>query len=121
MIFPNALRALNSRNYRLFFTAQTVSMTGLWMHRVAVGWLVFRLTDSNSALGLMDFVASLPICLLSPFAGAVIERLDLRKTLFYLQAGCMCIAFTLAFLTLTELISFRLVIILAVSRGMPSR
>ena len=83
MNFPNALRALNSRNYRLFFVAQTVSMTGLWMHRVAVGWLVFRLTDSNSALGLMDFVASLPICLLSPFAGAVIERLDLRKTLFY--------------------------------------
>ena len=49
MNFPNALRALNSRNYRLFFVAQTVSMTGLWMHRVAVGWLVFRLTDSNSA------------------------------------------------------------------------
>lgn len=118
MNFPNALRALNSRNYRLFFVAQTVSMTGLWMHRVAVGWLVFRLTDSNSALGLMDFVASLPICLLSPFAGAVIERLDLRKTLFYLQAGCMGIAFTLAFFTLTELITFRLVIILAISRGL---
>ncbi|MDO5115677.1 MAG: MFS transporter [Synergistaceae bacterium] len=117
MIFPKPLRALNSRNYRLFFAAQTVSMTGLWMHRVAIGWLVFRLTDSNSALGLMDFTASLPICLLSPLAGAVIERLDLRKALFYMQAGCMCIAFALAFCTLTELITFKLVLLLVVSRG----
>ena len=117
MHFPEALRALNCRNYRLFFIAQTISMTGLWMHRIAIGWLVFRLTGSNAALGLMDFTASLPICLLTPVAGAIIERLDLRKLLFYLQAGCMAIALALAFLTFTNIITFPLILALVISRG----
>lgn len=118
MRFPEALRALNSRNYRLFFTAQMISMTGLWMYRVAIGWLVFRLTDSNSALGLMDFVASLPVFFLSPFAGAVIERLDLRKLVFRTQTGCMCIAFAFAFLTFTDLITYKIILALVLTRGL---
>ncbi len=118
MRFPDALRALNSRNYRLFFVAQTISMTGLWMYRVAIGWLVFRLTDSNSALGLMDFVASLPVFFLSPLAGAVIERLDLRKLLFRTQACCMCIAFAFALLTFTNLITYEIILLLVLTRGL---
>ncbi len=118
MHLPEALRALSYRNYRLFFIAQTISMTGLWMHRIAIGWLVFRLTNSNAALGLMDFTASLPICLLTPIAGAIIERLDLRKLLFYLQAGCMAIALALAFFTFTNLITFPIILGLVISRGM---
>lgn len=118
MDFPETLRALRSRNYRLFFTAQSISLTGLWMHRVAMGWLVFRLTGSNSALGIMDFAASLPIFLLSPFAGAVIERWDLRKTLFWCQACCMGIALLLAFLTVTNLVSFKTVVVMALVLGL---
>lgn len=116
--FPEALRALNSRNYRLFFTAQTISMTGMWMYRVAIGWLVFRLTDSNSALGLMDFVASLPVFFLSPLAGAVVERLDLRKLVFRTQAGCMLIAFAFALLTFTNLITYEIILALVLARGL---
>lgn len=118
MVFPETLRALRSRNYRLFFTAQSISLTGLWMHRVAMGWLVFRLTGSNSALGIMDFAASLPIFLLSPFAGAVIERWDLRKTLFWCQACCMGMALLLAFLTATNLVAFRTVVVMALVLGL---
>lgn len=116
--FPETLRALRSRNYRLFFTAQSISLSGLWMHRVAMGWLVFRLTGSNSALGIMDFAASIPIFLFSPFAGALIERWDLRKTLFWCQAICMAIAFLLAFLTLTGLVTFHIVAFMALFLGL---
>ena len=116
--FPETLRALRSRNYRLFFTAQSISLSGLWMHRVAMGWLVFRLTGSNSALGIMDFAASIPIFLLSPFAGALIERWDLRKTLFWCQAICMAIAFLLAFLTLTGVVTFPIVAFMALFLGL---
>lgn len=118
MDFPEPLRALRSKNYRLFFTAQSVSLSGLWMHRVAMGWLVFRLTGSNSALGIMDFAASVPIFLLSPFAGALVERWDLRKTLFWCQAACMGIALALSFLTLTGLVTFRFVVALALALGL---
>lgn len=116
--FPETLRALRSRNYRLFFAAQSISLSGLWMHRVAMGWLVFRLTGSNSALGIMDFAASIPIFLLSPFAGALIERWDLRKTLFWCQAICMAIAFLLSFLTLTGLVTFPTVAFMALFLGL---
>lgn len=116
--FPETLRALRSRNYRLFFAAQSISLSGLWMHRVAMGWLIFRLTGSNSALGIMDFAASIPIFLLSPFAGALIERWDLRKTLFWCQAICMAIAFQLAFLTITGLVTFQIVVFMALFLGL---
>lgn len=116
--FPETLRALRSRNYRLFFTAQSISLSGLWMHRVAMGWLVYRLTGSNSALGIMDFAASLPIFLFTPFAGALLENWDLRKTLFWCQALCMGIALLLAFLTITNLVSFQIVVVMALFIGL---
>ena len=115
--FPYTLRALNSRNYRLFFIAQAVSLTGLWMHRTAMGWLVYRLTNSNSALGIMDFAASVPILFLTTIAGALMERWDLRKTLIICQAGCMTVAAALAFMTLTGLVSFHFTVFAALCLG----
>lgn len=115
---PRTLRALRSRNYRIFFTAQTISLTGLWMHRVAMGWLIYRLTGSNSALGIMDFAASIPIFFFTAFAGALIERWDLRRTLFFCQAGCMIIAMILAFLTFTDLVTFHIVVFMSFMLGL---
>ncbi|MEG1502537.1 MAG: MFS transporter, partial [Synergistaceae bacterium] len=66
---PDTLRSLKYKNYQFFFAAQALSLTALWMHRVAMGWLVFRLTGSDMALGVVDFVTSLPILLFSAFAG----------------------------------------------------
>lgn len=118
MAVPDSLRALRSRNYRLFFMAQAISLTGLWMHRIAMGWLVFRLTALNSALGIIDFAASVSVFLFAPFAGALIERWDLRKTLFCCQAGCMAVAFILAFLTLTGLVTFHIVAFMSLILGL---
>ncbi len=118
VVIPDSLRALRSRNYRLFFMAQAISLTGLWMHRVAMGWLVFRLTGLNSALGMVDFAASISVFLFAPFAGALIERWDLRKTLFFCQIGCMTVAFVLAFLTLTGLVTFHIVVFMSLMLGM---
>ena len=49
------LRALRSRNYRLFFEGQLVSLIGTWMTRVATSWLVYRLTGSALLLGVTSF------------------------------------------------------------------
>ena len=98
--------------------AQAISLTGLWMHRVAMGWLVFRLTGLNSALGIIDFAASVSVFLLAPFAGALMERWDLRKTLFCCQAGCMMIAFILSFLTLTGIATFHTVVFMSLMLGL---
>ena len=48
-----AMRALRSRNYRLFFAGQSVSLIGTWMTRIATSWLVYRLTGSAVLLGVV--------------------------------------------------------------------
>lgn len=85
MAFPYAFRALRHRNYRLYFAGQGVSLIGTWMQRVAMGWLVYRLTESPAWLGLVGFAGNLPTFLLAPVAGAWIDRTDKRRLLIATQ------------------------------------
>src|SRR3954447_16782254 len=68
------LRALEHRNYRLFFSGQSVSLIGTWMTRIAASWLVYRLTGSALLLGLVGFAGQIPSFLLAPFAGVLVDR-----------------------------------------------
>jgi MFS family permease len=92
----NIYRSLKYRNYRLFFAGQSVSLIGSWMQRVALPWLVYRLTDSPFMLGLVGFTNQVPALLVAPFAGVLIDRLDRRKVIIATQALAMVQAFTLA-------------------------
>ena len=67
-------RALRSRNYRLFFSGQTVSLVGTWITRVATGWLVYRLTNSAWLLGVVGFAGQVPTFFLAPVAGVWADR-----------------------------------------------
>ena len=62
-------RALNSRNYRLYFSGQAVSLTGTWMQSLAMSWLVYRLTNSVFLLGLVGFAGQIPAMILIPSPG----------------------------------------------------
>jgi len=50
------IRALYSKNYRLFFGGQGISLIGTWMQQIAMSWLVYRLTNSAFLLGLAFFL-----------------------------------------------------------------
>src|SRR5436305_13270045 len=76
-----ALRALRARNYRLFFSGQTVSLIGTWMTRIATSWLVYRLTGSAALLGIVGFAGQIPAFVLGPFAGVWVDRWDRHRTL----------------------------------------
>ena len=52
--------ALRHRNYRLFFAGQGLSLVGTWMQRIAVAWLVYRLTGSVFLLGFVGFAGRFP-------------------------------------------------------------
>lgn len=95
-------RALRHRNFRLFTFGQTLSLIGTWMQQVAVGWLVYRLTDSAFLLGVVAFVSQGPVFLLAPFAGDVADRFDRRRVVMVTQALMMLQAATLAALVLTD-------------------
>ncbi len=82
----------HSRNFRLFFVGQIVSVTGTWMQSVAAAWLVLQLTGSSVALGIQLALNFGPILLLGAWAGLLADRRDKRviligtQTAFALQA-----------------------------------
>jgi MFS family permease len=90
------MRALRSRNYRLFFAGQSISLVGTWMQQVAMSWLVYRLTGSAFLLGVVAFVSQVPTFLLAPFAGVLADRWDKRRLLIATQTLSMFQAVALA-------------------------
>src|SRR5512134_85890 len=82
---PAVFRALQHRNYRLFFLGQLVSLIGTWMQSVAQSWLVYRLTGSAVLLGTVGFASQIPVFLLSPLGGVVADRRDRRRVLLATQ------------------------------------
>ena len=83
------LRALRHKNYRLFFTGQSLSLVGTWMQSVALGWLVYRLTDSAFLLGLVGFSSQIPTFILASFAGVLADRYSKHKILIVTQTLAM--------------------------------
>jgi MFS family permease len=112
-----ALRALRHRNYRLFFTGQTVSLIGTWMTQIATSWLVYRLTGSAWLLGIVGFAARIPTFLLGPFAGVWVDRWNRHRTLVVTQILSMLQSFALAWLALAGIITIREVIWLGLAQG----
>src|SRR2546423_4510872 len=80
-------RAFASRNYRLFFVGQGVSLVGTWMSRLATGWLVFRLGGPDAAwlLGAVSFAGLAPTFFVGPLAGALVDRWDRHTVLVSTQ------------------------------------
>jgi MFS family permease len=90
------IRALRTRNFRLFFIGQLVSNTGNWLTLVALTLLVLHLTNSGVAVGLVAACQFGPILVLSPFAGLVADRSNKLRLLKFTQAGEMCQSLALA-------------------------
>jgi MFS family permease len=95
------LRALKHRNFRLFVSGQAFALIGFWMQSIAQSWLLYKMTDSATLLGVLGFASSLPILLLSPFAGIWSDRCNLHRVMFATQVLEMAQAITLATLALT--------------------
>ncbi|MGD0335913.1 MAG: MFS transporter [Candidatus Omnitrophota bacterium] len=110
-------RTLRYRNYRLFFGGQTISLTGTWIQQVAVGWLVYRLTNSPFLLGIVGFVGQVPTFLFSPFAGVFADRHNRRNMLVITQALSMVQALILAILLLTGHIQVWHIVVLSAALG----
>lgn len=110
-------RSLGSRNYRLFFAGQGVSLIGTWMQNVALNWLLFRITGSPFMLGAATFAGQIPIFILAPVSGVIGDRFDRRKILIAVQCASMIQAFILAGITLAGVVEAWHLIVLAFFLG----
>jgi len=110
-------RALRHRNYRLFFSGQGLSLIGTWMQRLAVSWLIYRLTGSPFLLGLVGFIGQLPLFIFASFAGVFVDRWDRFRLLLVTQILSLVQATILSVLTLTGHIAVWHVFVLAACLG----
>jgi MFS family permease len=111
------LRALSHRNYRLFFAGQGTSLVGTWITRVATSWLVYRLTGSAAALGIVGFAGQIPTFLLAPLAGVWVDRWSRYRVLVTTQVLSMLQSFALAWLALSGTIDVTHILLLSAFQG----
>lgn len=110
-------RALRSRNFRLFFIGQGISLIGTWMTRLATAWLVYRVTDSAFLLGAVSFAGQIPAFFIPPLAGVWVDRWDRHRVLIATQVLAMLQSLAMAALTLSGSITITWIIGLALFQG----
>jgi MFS family permease len=108
---------LRTRNYRLYFSGQVISVPGTWLQTVAQAWLVLQLSSSGSALGVTVALQTVPVLVLGAWTGSVADAVDKRKLLLATQASQGLLAFALGMLALTGVVRLWMVWILALGLG----
>ena len=98
----STFRAFKSRNYRLYFTGQSVSLIGTWMQKTAVSWVIYTLTHSTLMLGVTLFCSQFPSFLFSLIGGVVSDRYNRYRVLLTTQVASMVQAVLLAVLILSK-------------------
>lgn len=109
--------SLKIRNFRIYFIGQAISLCGTWMQTIAQDWLVLKLTNSGTQLGLVTAVQFLPVLVLGPYGGIIADRLDKRTILYITQAISGVLALVLGILVITGTIQLWMVYILAFALG----
>ncbi|MFZ0453374.1 MAG: MFS transporter [Ignavibacteriaceae bacterium] len=109
----NTFSSLKIRNYRLYFLGQSISLSGTWMQTIGQAWLVLKLTNSGTALGLVTALQFLPVLLFGAMGGVIADRLSKRKILYFTQIGSALLALILGFLVTAGMIKLWMLYILA--------
>jgi MFS family permease len=110
--------SLRIRNYRLYYIGQIISNCGTWMQSVAQAWLVLKLTNSGTALGLVVALQSLPILVLGPWGGVLADRFSKRTLLMITQSAFGVLALILGTLVATGVVRLWMVAALAFGFGL---
>ena len=111
------VRAFRHRNFRLYFGGQSVSLIGTWVQQIALGWTIYELTHSSLLLGIVSFAGQLPLFVVTPFAGVLVDRWNRHKTLITTQTLSMLQALALALVVATHTLAVWNLIALNVFAG----
>lgn len=101
MNWPDSMRALRHPNFRLYFSGQLVSLIGTWMQNVAMSWLAYRIGNLVWLLGAITFFRQIPMLVLAPFTGVLLDHVDRLRLLRVTQALSILPALVAALLTLS--------------------
>jgi len=110
-------KALKSKNFKLFFYGQSVSVIGTWLQKTAVSWMVYSVTGSVFLLGLTTFLSMIPSLFLAPMAGSIIGRYDKHKAMILLQSLAMFQAGALALMIYLKIYNINFILALSLFQG----
>lgn len=113
-IFP----ALSLRNYQLYFAGHLVSIVGFWIQQVGIGWYVLQLTGSAFWVGAVPAIGGLPLLLVTPFTGIVIDKINKQKLIIITQTLEMTVALVFGLLVFSGHTSLLLILILSFANGL---
>jgi MFS family permease len=113
----HTFRALRSRDFSLFWAGQWISVTGTWMQSMALSWLMYRITSSPFALGLLVAARMGPSLVGAPFAGVVADHFQRRTVVILTQASSLVLATILGLLTLAGSIQVWHILLLSLFQG----
>jgi MFS family permease len=115
---PGAFRALRSRNFRLYFWGQLVSVGGTMARLIAQSWLVLQLShNSGVALGIVNAAQFLPVLILGAYAGVIADKVDKRRLLVVTQSVMALASAVLAAVVLTNVVTLWMVYLLVLISG----
>ncbi len=105
------------RNYAIYTAGNTVSLIGMWIQRLAVGWLAWELTKSGFWLGAVAFAHLFPVVLLGPICGVLADRFDRRRVALFSQNLAMIQAVVLTVLMVMDLMTIEILFSLTIVLG----
>lgn len=109
--------ALSNRNYVVYLAGNVVSLHGLWVYRVALGWHAWQLTESEFWVGVVAFAQFFPMVALGPVFGVLADRFDRRRSSLVINGASTLIMILLAALAIAGLVDIYALFALALLQG----
>lgn len=113
----NSYSAFASKNYRKFLYGNIFSVLGVWIQRLALGWHAWQLSESSLVVGLVAAAQFLPLVVLTPFFGVIVDQVSTRGAAIVMHVILALIAAVLGVLTLTGHMSVEWLLALALLHG----
>lgn len=95
------LAALQRPQFRRYYMSSVSGVNGMWVFRVLLSWSAWDLTGSASFVGMIAALSLLPVALVGPFFGALIDRSEIRKAFFLVSSSLLTCPLVFVLLSLT--------------------
>lgn len=110
--------ALSSQNFRKYLYGNVLSVLGVWIQRLALGWHAWQLSESALVVGIVAAAQFLPLILLTPFFGVLVDQVNTRAAAIVMHAILAAVATGLGVLTVTGNMTTEWLIALAFMHGL---
>ena len=114
------MTALSYRPFLLYFITNSISLLGLWIQKIGVGWLTWQLTESTFWTSFVTLALMAPAGILGPFFAVWAENWDMRRASIFLKLSMLLLATTVWYLQLLNLHTVYSLAILSIFHGILS-